>query len=50
MQSLLECVSSVVHKIDGQNACIIAGAIFGLFIQLIIIVLWEASSNRVKRK
>ena len=41
MQSFLECVSSVVHKIDGQNACIIAGAIFGFFIELIIIVLWE---------
>ncbi|WP_336653578.1 hypothetical protein [Leclercia adecarboxylata] len=50
MLAFFECVSSAVHIIDGQNACIIAGAIFGFLIELVIIVFWEASLNRVKRK
>lgn len=50
MWAFLECVSSAFHKINEINACIIAGAIFGFFIQLVIIALWEANSNRVKRK
>ena len=50
MLAFFECVCSAVHKIDGQNACIIAGAIFGFLIELVIIAIWEANSNRVKRK
>lgn len=50
MWTFLECISSAVYKIDRIDACIIAGAIFGFFIQLVIIALWEASSNRSKRE
>jgi len=49
MLSFFEYASSAVHKIVGQNACIIAGAIFGFVIQLVIIILWGAISRRVKK-
>lgn len=50
MWVFLDYVSNALHKIDEKDACIIAGAIFGFFIQLIAVLLWEQHSNRVKRK
>jgi|UPI0002E2D3FC hypothetical protein len=50
MWFFLEYVSATLQKIDYKSAWIIAGAIFGFFIQLIIVVFLDARLNRNERK
>lgn len=50
MWLFLDYVSYAFHKIDEKDACIIVGAIFGFFIQLIAVLLWDSHSNSAKRK
>lgn len=50
MWFFLEYVSATLHKIDYKSACIIAGALLGFFIQLILVVFLDARLNRNDRK
>lgn len=49
MWFFLEYVSATLHKIECKSACIIAGALFGFFIQLILVVFLDARLNRNDR-
>ncbi len=50
MWLFLDYVSYAFHKIDEKDVCIIAGAIFVFFIQLITVLLWDSHFNSARRK
>lgn len=50
MWLFLDYVSYAFHKIDEQNAYIIAGAVLGFFIQVVIIILWDSKLNYDSKK